>query len=1168
MAESVAPVHRPADAKPRPPVHGPHDPIPVDGEPAAVGGESAAYGAIHHEVMAAAAGSAAAGASDASTNVGAFLYRLDGGRRRQATLQLQRTAGNKTVTRALRRDRRGRRATAPPANVQRNVPPPGTKPDEELIKEGIDKNDPGPIKLVQNLGAAKFEDKIKMIHVLAYQGWVGPRDETALEILWGSFGNGVLDVAKGNPDHWKKSLEGGAELYNLAPVKPLANKFLVDVRGIAGGYLDANEKYTVDELRKLGVQEEGDKTPAPSAEEQANRQAELTAAIRIATEARTAQEQLRNVVVSLERRYNMFNDSQLYFPGGFDPAKPPDPKDETPDPSRVEKAKAAGLTEAALRRTPWKDVKAQYDVLEAIMQGLSIAYPAAGIALMAPAPQAGRAGGEDPKAAKTAIVGMLGGARDAIRATRPKLAGGLAYELSPIHNQLFAGGSKGGSGVDWKDPVAQAVAKEVLELKSNVEFWKSMGLATLAAAAFILAEFATAGLATVALVGFGVGLGAGQAIVAWEKALEMQAAEKATTGGGTELLSSGQASMAMFEAALATVMVFVDAAMAAKPVGRALTGVVDKAALAAGAKAASKISEELIAMAGKAPDRALIERGIAELGAEAVASKTGKSMGELLAILGEDSPYAARLKALAAVPADLTKLSAPELAKRASNLAAEIAADKTTGEALATLAIERLGPKKVLDMNGGWKALSLAMGNESVAGKSIMAWRDGMMGDIEAFVKTLPGGVDETGAVAVKRTGSQGKFTNDFDVSLLGPHASQNRNAVRSFMAGRVGTTPDRLGQTLLADFFTDPRRLHLYDQLDEALRAEVGARAEKVAESTIMNKTLYDAEQAGNKELAAQIRKQMEQLGVPEVAYRPLGDADRAALYTKIDDLHQQLETALAASDKAAQRKIVEQIGDTQGLINATEGGGYFSGGATRQIVTLAEGLLKGSTKPMDAQVYTALLDQLPKLNAEASALLKTGFVATEDAVGAIKGLAKYGKRFRELMAKLDVKVADEGLWNDLANKLGDILHQAKGEADVTLLSRLETNAKSVEDEVTGLMSQFRAQSQEVLMTLSRQAAIGAQQVDLQAIQFLVMATAKLTRASSAVKASMKLIIAQIAEAGLAAQKRAAAEPANTPADQSNTPPPTAQPSIADGASSGMPMSRRARRAQRAASR
>ena len=1140
MAEHAGPVQQTTDASHKPLNHEAPAPTPSDAMPAV---EHDRISPVHHSLFAA----AAAAASDPAESVRYHFGRLDRGRRRALALHLQRTTGNRTVAGVLagRHGSRARRARST-TTVQRNVPPPGTKPDEELIKEGIDKRDPGPIKMVQNLGAAKHDDKIKMIDVLANQGWVGPRDETALEVLWGSFGPGILGVASKNSGLWAKSLEGGAELYNLPTVKPLADKFLVDTRAIAGGYLEANEKYCVEELRKLGQTEEGDKTPAPSPEEQVNRQAELTAAIRLATEARTAQAQLRNVVVGLERRYNMMSDRTMYFAVGFDPAREPDPTDGNPPPDRIEKARAAGIPEASLTRAPWKEVKAQHDVLDAIMQGLSIAYPAAGIALMAPGPQATRAGGEDPKQAKTAIVGMLTSTRDAIRSTRPKLAGGLAYELSPIHHQLFGGGTRGSSGVDWKDPVAQAVAKEVLELKSNVEFWKSMGLATLAAAAFILAEFATAGLATVALVGFGVGLGAGQAIVAWEKALQMQAAEKATTGGGTELLASGQASMAMFEAALATVMVFVDAALAAKPVGAALSGAVDRAALAAGSKAAARISEELAAMAGKAPDRALVERAINEIGAEAVAAKTGKSVAELLAIVGEESPLAARLKALASVPADLAKLSPPELAKRASNLAAEIAADKATGEALATLAIERLGPKKVLDMNGGWKALSLALGNESVAGKSIMGWRDGMIGDIQEFVKTLPGGIDETGAAAVKRTGSQGKFTNDFDISLLGPHASANRNAVRSFVAGRVGTTPDRLGQLLLADFFTDPRRLHLYDQLDPALRAEVGARAEKVAESTIMNKTLHDAEWAGNKELAAQIRAQMEQLGIPQVTYKPLGEADRAALYTKIDDLHQQLEGALTAGDKAAQRKLVEQIGDTQGLINATEGGGYFSGGATRQIVTLAEGLLKGATKPLDAQVYTALLDQLPKLNAEASALLKTGFVAAEDAVGAIKGLAKYGKRFRELMKDMGVSVADQGVWDNLAEELGKLLKQAKGEAgDVTLLSRLETDAKGVEQQVSGLLAQFRSSSQDVLMTLSRQAAIGAQQVDLQAIQLLVMANAKLARASSAVRGSVKLIVAQIEEMAIAAQQRQAATSANAPAEQGAPATPTStQPS------------------------
>jgi hypothetical protein len=1084
---------------------------------------------------------------------------------RMATLRpsdvvaLQRRAGNRAVSGILpqgdARRAAGRHLGARPLSfqggasrltgsaVQRNGSYP-TKSDEELIAEAIEKKDVGLIKSVKNLGKAKAEQKMPLITILNHQGWIGPFDEYALEALWGSFGDKVLEVAKNNPGEWKLSLEGGAELYNLPLAKPLADKFIVDARDIAGSYLTTNEEYATKELANLGVKEgaDGGGAGGPSQEEQNARLGELSAAIRVTKEAGEVQKGLRSVVVGLERRYFMPTDKTLYWPMTFNPDAQPDAVDASPPPDRDEKARASGVAPENLARTPWKDVKAQWDVLTAIMTGLSIAYPVAGIGLMSGDKPMGDAASEDPKVAKAAIVTMLTTTRDSIRGTRPKLAGGLAYELSPIHQQLFAG-AKGKSGIDWKDPIAQALAKEVLELKSNVEFWKSMGLATLAAAAFIIAEFATAGLATAALVGFGVGLGVGQAAVAWDKALTMAQADKATTGSGTELLASGQASMAMFEAALATVLVFVDAFQAAKPLGRALSGAVDKAALAAGTKVGGKVLEELGALAGKAPDKALVERAVTELGAEAVMGRTGKNAADLLAIVGEGSPIAARLKTLAAIPAELAKLTPAELAKRAGNLLAEVKANAATGEALAVLAVERMGPKRVLEMNGGWKSLSLALGNESAAGKSIMSWRDAFMGDIEAFVRTLEGGVDETGKAAVKRTGSQGSFTNDFDVSLLGPNASKNRNAVRGFVAGRAGTTPDRLGEMLLSDFFTDPRRLHLYDQLDPVLRAEVGTRAEKVAESTIMAKTLHDAEAAGNKELATQIRTQMKELGVAEVPFKPLSEGDRAALYTKIDDYHMQLEQALKSGDKAVQKSLVEKIGDTQGLINATEGGGYFSGGATRQIVTLAEGLMKGGTKPLDAQVYTTLLDQLPKLNSEASALMKSGIVASEEAVGAIKGIAKYGKRFRDLMSKLDVKVADEVAWNNLASRLETLLKQAKGEADLTLLGRLETEAKAVETEVAGLLGEFRGASQQVLMSLSRQAALGGVKVDLNAIQFLVMATAKLTRASTAVRESLRAIAAQVAEAALGAAKSG---PASAPGTPPGTTPATTPPASA----------------------
>ena len=206
-------------------------------------------------------------------------------------------------------------------------------------------------------------------------------------------------VAKDNPGEWKLSLEGGAELYNLPVAKPLADKFIVDARGIAGGYLDTNEKYASEELANLGVKEgaDGGAAGGPSPEQQNARLNELSAAIRVTKEARDVQNGLKSVVVGLERRYYMPTDKTLYWPMTFNPDAPPPELDANPPPDRDEKARASGVAPESLARTPWKNVKAQWDVLTAIMTGLSIAYPVAGVGLMSGDKAMGDAASEDPK---------------------------------------------------------------------------------------------------------------------------------------------------------------------------------------------------------------------------------------------------------------------------------------------------------------------------------------------------------------------------------------------------------------------------------------------------------------------------------------------------------------------------------------------------------------------------------------------------------------------------------------------------------------------------------------------------------------------------------------------------------------------------------------------------
>jgi hypothetical protein len=254
-----------------------------------------------------------------------------------------------------------------------------------------------------------------------------------------------------------------------------------------------------------------------------------------------------------------------------------------------------------------------------------------------------------------------------------------------------------------------------------------------------------------------------------------------------------------------------------------------------------------------------------------------------------------------------------------------------------------------------------------------------------------------------------------------------------------------------------------------------------------------------------------MRQLGIQEGAFKALSEADRGALYTKIDELHVQLDDALKASDTAKQKTLVQQIGDIQGQINATEGGGYFSGGGTKAMVSIREGFAKGAIDLLPKQKYTALIDQLPKLYAETNTLLRTGYVATEETVGAIKGVAKYAERFSTMTRDMGVGEVNAAAFAELAERFEKLVKQAKGisPSGTTMLERLTTDAEAVRQELEGLMAHFSANSNDLIARLNVQAGMqAAGPVDRMNIQMMVMLTAKLDRTASALNASMTQLI------------------------------------------------------------
>ena len=69
-----------------------------------------------------------------------------------------------------------------------------------------------------------------------------------------------------------------------------------------------------------------------------------------------------------------------------------------------------------------------------------------------------------------------------IKKTYPKLEPGenLWLKMKPIHDQLFKGMVAAPSGTKWDDPAPQAVAEQIVKDFEHAEFWKDLGLATLA----------------------------------------------------------------------------------------------------------------------------------------------------------------------------------------------------------------------------------------------------------------------------------------------------------------------------------------------------------------------------------------------------------------------------------------------------------------------------------------------------------------------------------------------------------------------------------------------------------------------------------------------------------------------------------------------------------------
>jgi hypothetical protein len=120
---------------------------------------------------------------------------------------------------------------------------------------------------------------------------------------------------------------------------------------------------------------------------------------------------------------------------------------------------------------------------------------------------------------------------------------------------MFKGAAPGAAST-WKtDSLGNWAANEVVKNKEDMDFWVTLGLGSLAAAAFIFAEIATLGTATF-FIAASVGLAATGAEVAqkWEKYSDLAAAGQTNVSDKTALVDPSQVDEAMIEASIATAM--------------------------------------------------------------------------------------------------------------------------------------------------------------------------------------------------------------------------------------------------------------------------------------------------------------------------------------------------------------------------------------------------------------------------------------------------------------------------------------------------------------------------------------------------------------------------------------------------------------------------------------
>ncbi len=551
------------------------------------------------------------------------------------------------------------------------------KTQRELIDAALASKEPADVKKIDDFGQASEKEKFDLIDILLNQFWVGPRDEYALEEIWNSFGDEVLAVGSAHFDVWKKCVDRGAELDNLKAVEKVKAKFKLDVKAIAINYLFTNREYVLSEIESLGLlKPEGEIQP-----EQEQAMQEIQEAAKKVDQAQKAQAQLRLIQVGYEYKPppGEYNGPGPYEPPSGEYSEPTPMQEASFDPERPPQVGPKGDEQPPL--ATWQQVKDVYDKLTAVITGFSNAYPAiyALVGEDAAGGKVAQVAQDDPKKARAVIDQALRRVFQKIEEAVSKIDNDdIDYrDLIPIHSQLFEG-MPAPSGTPWGDPLYKWIAEDIIGDYKAKEFWINLGLSTLAAAAFVVAELATAGSATFFIAaGVGLGIGALQAGKSWENYFNLALAAQTNVKPEMALVSRGQASAALVGAILNTAFFFIQAY---GTVARGVQGIAGAAERAALKEAERKEVEQVAREAAEQVTQQAAARGLRavnvndigvvfEKGARGVVAEVDEVAGIIQNVTANQ---ATELRQLAEIAASRGTQSLEEVIPNFNNLPASV----------------------------------------------------------------------------------------------------------------------------------------------------------------------------------------------------------------------------------------------------------------------------------------------------------------------------------------------------------------------------------------------------------------------------------------------------------------------------------------------------------------